>query len=465
MIQAKKIIGKIIKFCICYAMIFICVFLYSRISIITDEYNNTLFFVNSENYRKYEKSIPEQTEVHETTEIPEISTDSTEIKTEPETEKPYEEYIDLDLIDLKEEPIPEQTGQLKILVITEPPTTTTEYFEIPEVIPDIETEIIEPINSINTTESFEDYEYDPEQTREILISAVGDLTLASNYNKAYTNSFYEYYDLYGPGYFCENVAHIFEESDCVVANLECALTDGGTRQGNVYAYKGPAKYTDILTASNIDVVNRANNHSYDYSQSGYNDTTDALNKAGIDHYGYDSVLIKEINGIKVGFVGTVGTGSLSSVKNGLDYLAENGVEIKIVSFHWGIMDQRIANQSQVNAAHYVIDNGADLVIGHHPHVLQGIEIYKGKYIAYSIGNFIFDGNVISDIENRTSVIFQQKFILNGSKIVESSINLIPILTISNMSRNNFKPMLATGGDKDAILSKIKARSAGYHTFD
>ena len=342
-----------------------------------------------------------------------------------------------------------------------------------------ETIIADTTDTIKKTEIYE-LNYDPEdypeflqsgryykqlQLREILFSAVGDLTLASNYSKSYKGSFYEYYDLYGPGYFMENVAHIFETSDCVIANLECALTDNqdpGIRRGSIYSYKGYTKYTDIIKAGHIDVVNLANNHSFDYSQEGYDDTTAALDAAGIDYFGNGTVLIKEINGIKIGFVGSVGTYYTSAVKDGLDYLAANNVEIKIVVFHWGNMDERVANSSQVSVGHYAIDCGADLVIGHHPHVLQGIEKYKGKYIAYSIGNFIFDGNVISDIENRTSVIFQQRFVLYGSEIVDSSINIIPILVTSNAGVNNFKPKLAEGSQKDDILNKINARSAGYN---
>jgi poly-gamma-glutamate synthesis protein (capsule biosynthesis protein) len=293
---------------------------------------------------------------------------------------------------------------------------------------------------------------------------VGDLTLASERRKSYAGSFNEYYDLYGPGYFCENVLPVFENSDCVVANLECALTDNqdpAIRQTKEYNYKGYTEYTSIITASNIDVVNLANNHSYDYSQEGYDDTVNALENAGIDYFGNGTVLIKEINGINVGFIGVIGTGGTGTVKNGLDYLKQQGAEIKIVSFHWGVMDERVASGSQVSAAHYAIDSGADLVIGHHPHVLQGIELYKGRYIAYSIGNFIFDGNVISDIENRTSIILQQRFSLYGTEIVDVSINIIPILVTSGSGRNNFKPVIATGEQKENILNKIEARSSHY----
>ena len=299
--------------------------------------------------------------------------------------------------------------------------------------------------------------------REVSISLLGDTTLASESRKAYSGSFSEYYDLYGPGYFFENVVSVLKNSDYVVANLECALSDNQDpkiKRASQYSYKGYTKYTGILSAGGVDAVNLSNNHTYDYSQTGYDDTVAALESADIGYFGNGAVLIEEINGIRVGFVSSVGYGT-SAIKLGLDYMERCGVELKIVIFHWGNMDERVANSSQVASAHYAIDNGADLVVGHHPHVLQGIERYKGRYIAYSIGNFIFDGNVISDIENRTSVILQAKFVLRGAEVTECGIELVPILTTSNFSRNNFKPMLAEGEQKKAILDKIEARSA-YH---
>ena len=368
----------------------------------------------------------------------------------------------------------------------EPVTKETETANETQTEPEETKEITEP-EEIETTEEseteettadggiiFEEITEEPEppkppayatgtDLREVLISFVGDTTLASESRKAYSGSFFEYYDKNGPGYFFENVVSVLKGSDYVVANLECALTDNtdpGIKRAGQYSYKGYSKYTGILTEGGVNAVNLANNHTYDYSQTGYDDTVAALEAAGIGYFGNGTVFIKEINGIKVGFVGSVGYGT-ASIKSGLDYMEAKGVEIKIVTFHWGNMDERVANSSQVASARYAVDNGADLVIGHHPHVLQGIELYKGRYIAYSIGNFIFDGNVISDIENRTSVILQIGFVLRGAEFSGCEMELIPIFTTSNFSRNNFKPMLAEGEHKKAILDKIEARSASH----
>ena len=399
-------INKVLRIAVCFASVFVCLFL--------------CFAFGSVFTAAPEPPAPLETDFTTTQEA-----------TEPET---------------TEETLTEAETETETTETAEETSTEAETERVTEIIFE---EVKQPPKYATSTD-----------LREITFLAVGDTTLASESRKGYSGSFAQYYDLYGPGYFMENIAPIFKSGDCVVANLECVLTDNadpGIKRAGQYHYKGRTEFTSILTEGGVDVVNLSNNHTYDYSQTGYDDTVAALEAAGVGYFGNGTVLIREINGIKVGFVSSVGYGT-SAIKAGLDYMEAGGVELKIVSFHWGNMDQRIANSSQVASARYAIDNGADLVLGHHPHVLQGIELYKGRYIAYSLGNFIFDGNVISDIENRTSVVLQVKFVLRGAEIAECGIELIPILTTSNFSRNNFRPMLAEGDQKKAILDKIAARS-------
>lgn len=411
--------------------------------------------------------------VPETTNIPDIP-DITDIINDSDIPMPLE---DSPFDELERTTEIKETNEIESDV-TENTAITAEPIEIPEITI-IEPETAQTIqsqptqpntNNRNNTSADEtinvknDVLTKNKPQREILINAFGDLTLASNFKKDYYNSFYHYYDRYGPEYFFKDVISVLSESDLNVANLECALTDNkNNRIKEDYAYRGYKEYTSILTSGNIQVVNLANNHSLDYSEIGYNDTITALNTAGIEYFGFGNALIKEINGIKVGFIGFLGSANVTAerkqtIKKELEYLEKNGAELKIVTFHWGNMDEKTANNNQQNLAHFVIDNGADLVIGHHPHVLQGIEIYKGKYIAYSLGNFIFDGNVISNVDHRTSIIFQQKFIFEGDEIIESSINIIPIITTESLSSNDFKPYIAQGKAKEDILKKIQDRS-------
>jgi len=302
--------------------------------------------------------------------------------------------------------------------------------------------------------------------REVTIGAVGDVSLASNYVKPYLYSFNYYYDNNGREYFFENVRGIFEQFDISVANLECALTDNDNpaiRRPQPYSYKGKESYAEILKLGGINIVNLANNHTFDYGQPGFDDTLAALEAAGIGYFGYDMILIKEVNGLRVGFIGAWGSGYISDArlqgfKAQLDYLDEQGADLKIVSFHWGNNDEKIQNSNQAYLGRFLIDNGADLILGHHPHVLQGIELYNGRYIVYSLGNFIFDGNIVSDIEHRATIIFEIKYVFEGDKLAMSEINLIPALASSERFRNNFQPALAEGDMRDYIINKIESRS-------
>ncbi|GHU34421.1 lipoprotein [Clostridia bacterium] len=298
----------------------------------------------------------------------------------------------------------------------------------------------------------------------LTLSAIGDVTLASSYAKPYAGSFANLYDNYGADYFFADVRHIFASDDITVANLECVLSDvdDPSRETNSqYKYKGREEFASVLVNGSIEVVNTLNNHTKDFSEAGYEDTLRALDLAGIDHFGNGRISIKNVNGIKIGFISSIGVSASESRLNGLAdqlrYLDSQGVTLKVVTFHWGEMGATSATADQVKIAHSVIDNGADLVLGHHPHVLQGIETYNGKYIAYSLGNFIFDGNVISDIENRTSVIMQVKYTFRDGMITGSELELIPVLVTSSNTYNNFRPCLAEGDMREEILRKIAER--------
>ena len=380
----------------------------------------------------------------------------------------------LETPDITESEVDETT---EIELTTEPEITTaeeTEFIEeitveIVEIIEETTEPVIEPTEIADDDIGAEDIveeelaEMTDGELTEILISAIGDCSLASNYVKPYANSFYNYYDSNGAAYFFENVLPVLANDDLTVANLESALTDSENRVNKQYCYKGKKEYSNILVEGSVEVVNLENNHIFDYSQEGYDDTIESLKAAGIDYFGNGGILIKEVKGIKIGFIGFMGSSDVSNwrlqiIKNALSYLDENGADIKIVSFHWGNVDEKIANENQRILAHFAIDNGADLILGHHPHVLQGIEIYRDKYIVYSLGNFIFDGNMISDEDHRTSIIFQQKFILRDNIIIDSSTTIIPVHATSNLSRNNFQPIIVDGEQKERILKKIEERS-------
>lgn len=302
------------------------------------------------------------------------------------------------------------------------------------------------------------------KTVSFTISAVGDCTFGTDENFAYEGSMPAKYDEVGDfNYFFENVKSVFEADDLTIVNFEGTLTDSTTREDKQFAFKADKSYAEILTDGFVEAANLANNHSKDYGEQSYNDTMDALDEAGITNFGYDRIAIKKVKGIKVGLVGTYvladGLGVKDSMEKNIQDLKDEGAQVIIASFHWGEEKAEYPNDVQVELAHAAIDAGADLVLGHHPHVLQGIEQYKGKNIVYSLGNFCFGGNMYpSDMD---TMIFQQTFTLKGGKLQEDNVtNIIPCSISSVEDYNNYQPTPAAGEKETEILNKITQRSQG-----
>ena len=297
----------------------------------------------------------------------------------------------------------------------------------------------------------------------ITVSAAGDCTLGTDENFDQSRSLNAFYDSNGPAYFLQSVKPIFEADDLTIVNMEGTLTESTSRRDKTFAFKGPAEYTQILTEGSVEAANLANNHSRDYGDQSYTDTIAALDAAGIVNFGYDRTAVMDVNGVKVGLVGTYelaeGMGCEEEMIANIKAVEEQGAQIVIVSFHWGIEKENYPDENQVNLAHSAIDNGADLVLGHHPHVLQGIEVYNGKNIVYSLGNFCFGGN--SNPSDKDTMIFQQTFTVQNGELVEDNVtNVIPCSLSSESGRNTYQPTPLEGEEKDRVIAKIQEFSAG-----
>lgn len=286
--------------------------------------------------------------------------------------------------------------------------------------------------------------------REIIISAVGDCTIGTDSNYAYYNSFnYKVNQVKNYSYFFSGVYSVLNNDDITIANLESVFTDYDKKAVKKYNYKGNKDYVNILKEGSVELVNLANNHTYDYLQKGYDDTVNVLKDAKIDYVGYNSYAIYEIGNIRFGFAGFTGW-DYWTAKNNIDqamqYFKKNNVLIVIFSFHW--CGQHVYNHdyTQEKIGKYAIDSGGDLVIGHHPHVLQGIEKYKDKYIAYSLGNFVYCGRLWPyDSDN---VILQMKYQFYKDGTYKSTLKLIPSsMTSSQNGINNYRPMIVSGNAK------------------
>ncbi len=302
-----------------------------------------------------------------------------------------------------------------------------------------------------------------QEIKEITISAVGDCTLGTDTHFDEMDNFPYVLEKNNRdfSYFFKGVYNIVSKDDLTIANLETTFTDAGEdhRVDKKFNFKGEADYTNILTTGSVEAVNLANNHTYDYGEKGYTDTIKNLEEAGIPYFGYEEYKILEVEGIKIGMAGITGWNETEAKKNiekSTTYFHEQNTDLIILTFHWGIEREDKQNEVQENIGRYAIDCGADLVLGHHPHVLQGIECYKGKYIVYSLGNFVFGGN--RNPSDKDTMIFQETFCFEDGVLTNTSIEIIPCSLSSRSDLNDYQPILLEGEEKQMVLKKVLENS-------
>lgn len=298
------------------------------------------------------------------------------------------------------------------------------------------------------------------KTKSVILSLVGDCTLGTDTTPNYRGSFNEYYSKYSAGYFFRKVAPVFWRSDISVANLEGTLTNFTTAQDKEYRFRGLPEYAEILNKGGISAVNIANNHSKDYLEQGFNDTLAALEHYGINYFGDGYKWEVKVNDVPIVFLGYAQWRcSPTAMQRDISYYVNRGVLV-VVSFHWGEELAQEPSPVQRQLAYAAIDSGASLVFGHHPHVLQPMEFYKGKLIAYSLGNFCFGGNV--NPRDKKTLILQVKLFAQEGILKGYIINLIPCLISSEPSVNDYCPSIVTGDAARAIADNFAVISNYYY---
>lgn len=316
-------------------------------------------------------------------------------------------------------------------------------------------------------EHYEHYEHEEPScpyTVTILLSAAGDTTLGGDRRWAGYGAFMSKFEESGSDHsiFLSNVAHIFYESDLSIVNLEGALTYVTYPHiDKEFVFRGPPHFAHILSAGYIDAVTIANNHSQDFFLQGYNDTRNALTYAGVLYFGNEFNRIIEINGITVGLFGhrvwADTRQNRDRITTAIAYLRGRGAQLIIAYNHWGNESENFPQQYQIDIGRFTLRQGADLVLGAHPHVIQGIEEYKGRFILYSLANFSFGGN--ANPTDQDSFIFQQTFTFYRDVLQpENDINIIPIFISSVRNRNDFRPTIAKDQDAERILARVKRYS-------
>jgi len=255
---------------------------------------------------------------------------------------------------------------------------------------------------------------------------------------------------------------IFYADDLTLVNLECVLQPNsrGLVKNKQYRFRGDPSYTDILLFAGIESVNIANNHYIDYSASGRNSTREALAAGGIAYSGYEELYVFEKGGCRIGFAGcreTVFKQKKSVVKNDIQRLKEMGCDVIVYSFHWGKEYSPKHNSLQAAMAQYAADAGADIIVGTHPHCVQGIDILNGVPVLYSLGNLMFGGT--HEMTTFDAFIARATLRFGEGGYEGVLIEPVPILTSGAAPDNNFQPVPAEGEDAERIIRLIQNDSA------
>ena len=294
------------------------------------------------------------------------------------------------------------------------------------------------------------------------LSFAGDCTLGSTKsNWANPNHFImtigENYD-----YPFANVRQYFEADDFTLINLEGPLTDSSSgAQSKTFAFRGPTAYTAIMTGSSVEAVTLANNHAEDYGKAGYESTAKVLGEAGITYVEKNKTAMHTTErGLKIGLYAGAFTFDTADMKKDIAQLRNDGAEIIICAFHWGEEGVYRADANQQKIAKAAIDAGADIVYGHHPHVLQKIEPYGNGYIFYSLGNFSFGGAALPG-DYDTALLQLDVIRDENGKVSLGELTIIPCSISSTSAQNNFQPTpLEEGKIYDRVLSKLDGSFKG-----
>lgn len=278
----------------------------------------------------------------------------------------------------------------------------------------------------------------PEPTPQVFtLCFAGDCTLGSRFGAADYGSFlsvvgddYEYPFEYAREY--------FQNDDFTLINLEGPLTNSENAREKDFVFKGPPEHAQILSLGGVECVSLANNHARDYGDEGLEDTKAALDAVGVAYAGlYAPVKFETERGLTIGVCGFYYL-SEADVKKQIKWCREAGCDLIIAAFHFGEEGTYEPTWEQRFYAHLAADEGADMVIGTHPHVLQPMEVYNGVAIFYSLGNFSFGGNRAPS--DRDTVVVRQSVIVQPDGAVElGETELIPFCVSSTAMGNSFQP--------------------------
>jgi poly-gamma-glutamate synthesis protein (capsule biosynthesis protein) len=299
----------------------------------------------------------------------------------------------------------------------------------------------------------------------VTLAAVGDILLDRDVGKKI--------DEFGIDYPFQKVADVLSSADIAFGNLECPLSEKGAKVIKPFVFQAKPRNVQCLVKAGLDVVSLANNHTMDCGRTGLVETMETLRQNGVRWCGAgrhredaEAATVLQVKGIKVAFVGfcdfipegaflrddkpTMAMASEENIRKSVA-AAHKKADVVIASFHWGVEFDSRPSERQIKFAHAAAESGGDLVLGHHPHVLQGIEVKQfhasrimhHSLIAYSLGNFVFDQRRYGAMTSNTAIL---RCTLNKRGVVSAEVVPVKI--------EKCRPRPATEEEAKTILTRL-----------
>lgn len=303
---------------------------------------------------------------------------------------------------------------------------------------------------------------EPNNANAIVLSFLGDCSIGDSIQFVGASpSYHKTIDQQGYAWPFSEVAGYLKNDDLTIANLEVVFTRRTAHTDKLYNLIAAPDHVQVLLDGGVDIVNTVNNHCMDFNQSGYEDTLKTLREAGIAHfgsvypgsqYGHDDLAVQQAGDIKIGFIGFSypQDADQKRIANRIKTLKETDrCDLVVVSLHWGRETHMTPEPWQVTYAKQVLDAGADIIWGHHPHVIQPIHFYKGKPILYSTGNFTF--GTMSKVDPSTGI-FQITYEKTEDGVELKQLQVIPCETRSGP---DYRPHeLTDDKERQAVFAEL-----------
>ena len=306
------------------------------------------------------------------------------------------------------------------------------------------------------------------EERVITLTCLGDTLFGSNEKvSGQEYAFQRYIERFGPAYPYEKLQALIGKDDITLANLENVFNEDAAPSKSRYDFRGPLSYAALLPANSIEVVNLANNHSGDYGAAGYASTIKALEEHGVKYSGSTALgmhtAIWEDHGIKIGFVGVIPLhykDHNKEVAQQFEQLKQAGCQVIVASVHAGMEYRPTHGSMQERYGNILRSLGAHIVIGHHPHVPQGVSVAKGVTHMYSLGNGAFGGNTGVDekLHNISSIVAQFALHFKDGQYQGHQLTIWPIHISGASPENNYQPVLVNGDAAQAIMRQLQKDS-------